>query len=497
MTRAWLDARYEHTSPEGIFLAHQPVYGYGAGCHDVDAEGRLARLFALLRLLDGLEFKTFLDVGGGDGFVAHVVRRMFGAEVVSGDLSLAAGLRASELFDLPAAAFDARQLPFRDGAFDVVLCSEMIEHVEFPIETLYELERVTGGTLVLTSEEFHPDPAEVARRAAERKDLPHAERNAFSPDDLRCVFGAELAWRRQYKRPRSEPSDLRAWLLASAREDGHPDEFVGGIVTLARAAARTRARRRTDDELVDGLLASFVPKRPLVPRPERPLAPLLARLVACPRCHAALATPALCCSACALAFPLVRGVPDFWLRAEPDPREAELDAALTRRGLDARARAAVLALRRRQEMEDKSTQRAFDFAKPADRAGWTIGPQLEPAGPEGEFDFRSTGPDPWLISPLLVRPHGATAIEVELAISNPAFPIDAADAQLFWLTEGDLDFGEDRALLFRPKNDAQPHLYRLDLAAHPRAPREGEACWLKLDPVNGPGAVRVFALRWA
>jgi len=496
LTRAWLDARYENVSPEGIFLAHQPVYGFGAGCHDVDAEGRLARLFALLRLLDGLEFRTFLDVGGGDGFVAHVVRRLFGVEVLSGDLSLSAGLRAGELFDVPSAAFDARQLPFRDGAFDVVLCSEMIEHVEFPVETLYELERVAGGALVLTSEEFHPDPDEIARRAAERKDLPHAERNAFSPDDLRCVLGDALAWRRQYRRPREAPTDLRAWLLASAREDGPAEEFVGGIVTLARGAARSRPRRHGDAELVDGLLASFVPKRPLVARPAGPAAPLVARLAACPRCRAALEFPAVRCAACARSYPVTRGVVDFWLRDEPDPRSEELAARLVARGLDASARAAVLALRRRQEMADRSAQRAFDFARAEDRAGWTLGSELAPAGGEGEFVWRATGPDPWLVSPLLVRPADARALEVELEISNPAFPVDAAEGQLFWLTEGELDFGEERSLFFRPRNDGRPHVYHLELEAHARAPRPGEACWLRLDPVNGPGAVRLLALRW-
>jgi len=496
LTRAWLDARYENVSPEGIFLAHQPVYGFGAGCHDVDAEGRLARLFALLRLLDCLEFSTFLDVGGGDGFLAHVVRRLFGVEVLSGDLSLSAGMRARELFDLPSAAFDARQLPFRDGAFDVVLCSEMIEHVEFPVETLYELERVAGGVLVLTSEEFHPDPDEIARRAAERKDLPHAERNSFSPEDLRCALGDALVWRRQYRRPHQAPADIRAWLLASAREDGPAQEFVGGIVTLARGAARTRARSRSDAELLDGLLASFVPKRPLVPCPASPPAPLLARLAACPRCRGVLEFPALRCAACARTYPLVRGVADFWLRDEPDPRAEELAAQLVARGLDARARAAVLALRRRQEMEDKSAQARFDFAQPADRAGWTLGAELAPAGGEGEFVWRSTGPDPWLVSPMLVRPAASRALEVELEISNPAFPVDAAEGQLFWLTEGELDFGEERSLFFRPRNDGRPHVYRLELDAHPRAPRAGEACWLRLDPVNGPGAVRLLALRW-
>ncbi len=45
------------------------------------------------------------------------------------------------------------RLPFRSGAFDVVLCTQVLEHVEWPRECVRELHRVlrTGGTLFLTA----------------------------------------------------------------------------------------------------------------------------------------------------------------------------------------------------------------------------------------------------------------------------------------------------------------------------------------------------------
>ena len=46
-----------------------------------------------------------------------------------------------------------RKLPFADESFDLIWCSEVIEHLEDPAFALSELRRVTkpGGTLVLTT----------------------------------------------------------------------------------------------------------------------------------------------------------------------------------------------------------------------------------------------------------------------------------------------------------------------------------------------------------
>jgi SAM-dependent methyltransferase len=53
---------------------------------------------------------------------------------------------------------DARRLPVRDAAFDVVLCTEMLEHVPEPQQAIDEMWRVLkpGGTLVLTTRFLFP-----------------------------------------------------------------------------------------------------------------------------------------------------------------------------------------------------------------------------------------------------------------------------------------------------------------------------------------------------
>lgn len=46
------------------------------------------------------------------------------------------------VFDRPAVLADAERLPFRDGAFDFVICAHMLEHVAHPERVIAELTRV-------------------------------------------------------------------------------------------------------------------------------------------------------------------------------------------------------------------------------------------------------------------------------------------------------------------------------------------------------------------
>jgi len=60
------------------------------------------------------------------------------------------------------------RLPFRDGVFDAVVCSEVIEHVEDPAALVGEIHRVlrSGGHLLLTSPFLYPihgDPHDYRR----------------------------------------------------------------------------------------------------------------------------------------------------------------------------------------------------------------------------------------------------------------------------------------------------------------------------------------------
>lgn len=83
-----------------------------------------------------------LDAGSGKGAWEPVLNELGTATAVD----LAAEGR-------PDAAADLKALPFRDGAFDAVFCSQVLEHERRPAALMAELRRVLrdGGALVLTA----------------------------------------------------------------------------------------------------------------------------------------------------------------------------------------------------------------------------------------------------------------------------------------------------------------------------------------------------------
>ena len=105
-----------------------------------------------------LPCESFLDAGCGDGrYLVEVgdrAGRLAGLDISEGILATArealkgAGLEA----DLRQGNLEA--LPFADGEFDLVLCSQVIEHLLAPERGLAELARVLGssGRLLLTTD---------------------------------------------------------------------------------------------------------------------------------------------------------------------------------------------------------------------------------------------------------------------------------------------------------------------------------------------------------
>jgi SAM-dependent methyltransferase len=179
-TRAWLDRRFAETAPDGVYVAHQPIYGFDAGHCEPSLLPRYVRTLEIMRALAQLRFRSCLDAGAAEGYKAELVRRLFGAEVVATDLSETACQRAREIFGLEAQAGDVHDLPFDDDRFDVSLCSETLEHVSDFRSALAELLRVSRVGVVITV------PHESQERVEENRDSgePHAHINSFSLDSL-------------------------------------------------------------------------------------------------------------------------------------------------------------------------------------------------------------------------------------------------------------------------------------------------------------------------
>ena len=202
------------------------------------------------------EGRRVLDAGCGVGYGTAMLARAGAAEAIGVDLS-AQAIAAAEADSTTSASFlagDVRALPFQDGAFDLVVCFEVIEHIERPHEVIAELARVLapGGVLAVSSpnrDVYVPGnphhvheyvPAELRAALAERfeyielrrqhdwvasavlNDEQVADASLRERDDVRIgkVFGREL--------------DSEAYTLAVA--SGEPLPEVAGHVALGNVA---------------------------------------------------------------------------------------------------------------------------------------------------------------------------------------------------------------------------------------------------------------------
>lgn len=167
-TKVWLDERFRKTSGTGIYQAHQPIYGFEEGNSDVDVMSKYVTTFQIMKVLSRIDFKTFIDVGGAEGYKSHVVRSLFGVDVTNSDLSDEACKRAREIFKVRSIPADIHELPFDDGQFDVVLSSMAIEHVTDEKQAVRELLRVARKAVVIT---VPHEPIEAVECNIEKKHM--------------------------------------------------------------------------------------------------------------------------------------------------------------------------------------------------------------------------------------------------------------------------------------------------------------------------------------
>ena len=155
-------------------------------------QGRSALVLSLLGRAQARSMRVVLDLGGGNGTAAAELERR-GFRVTTVDL-LADGLARARRLDPEASLLqaDARALPLADGAADLLLALDLLEHVpETPLLT--ELARVLrpGGRVLLTVPAFpglwsHRDEAAGHLRRYSRKSLRQAlSRAGFEVETLR------------------------------------------------------------------------------------------------------------------------------------------------------------------------------------------------------------------------------------------------------------------------------------------------------------------------
>jgi ubiquinone/menaquinone biosynthesis C-methylase UbiE len=99
----------------------------------------------LLSCLSPLRFKRILDVGCGYGRVTSYLKIIWpDAEVIALDISRKSVLYVKKPIGVDCLRADGLKLPLRDEAFDLVTCTQVIEHVERDLQPMFvaELSRV-------------------------------------------------------------------------------------------------------------------------------------------------------------------------------------------------------------------------------------------------------------------------------------------------------------------------------------------------------------------
>lgn len=488
-TADWLDRRYSRVGADGVYQAHMPIYGLGHPASEAGHAVRYAISFRLLRALDELEFDSLLAVGGGEGFLPHLVREAFGAEVAVADLSIEAALRARDFFDLDGAAVDATRLPFADDSFDVVVCSEVIEHLEYPVEALLELQRVARRAVLMTTLEFETDPAVVARHRFQRCRFPHFEQNLYLPDDIARIMGRETALASQF--PMDLPEDgvtreaLSGWLVANTRLDRVVEGGAGVFAVRELVPSRCAPRLGTDRLLEVLFERGSVPAAPLERRvPAAPSERLLERAV-CPLSREPLTlTGDALVSPSGARYALRDGAPILYDLDAIDPSPDDLATREAARSPEDLAR--LLELRADLVGDAREgVKLEWDLTVADDRRGWMLNPDLTEVEATG-LGVIAADNDPWLVAPAIYLPAKRVAgVRLSMIVHAPDAPVAAGVGQLFWVLDDDDEFTEARAVSFEVANSPEVREYTIDLSEALEGVDDRTLLMLRLDPADG------------
>ncbi len=191
-TRAWLNKRFDLFDQKGVYIPNQPAYGFNATAFRLE---EYARMFAVLKTLNRLSFKSLLDVGSADGYGPALIHNLFGADLFGTDLSDRALVRSYEIFNGVGVASDAHQLPFRDKSMDVCLCSEVLEHVVDPAAVIRELVRVARKYVVLSTPRAGDEAAKERHFKMLDPNEPHAHIHFFTDKDIQILCGSHCIYR--------------------------------------------------------------------------------------------------------------------------------------------------------------------------------------------------------------------------------------------------------------------------------------------------------------
>jgi len=183
-TKDWLEDRYRKVTSEGIYIAHQNIYGFRDPNCDSYHMLKYINTYQIMRLLSHSKFDSLLDAGCAEGYTLAVARELFPVSKLMGcDISQQACLRTKEIFGITAKPSDIQHLPFENEEFDVVLSSETIEHISDFQAAIIELLRVAKHAVIITVPRQSQD---VIDKQISNK-VPHAHLHSFNESSFDFV----------------------------------------------------------------------------------------------------------------------------------------------------------------------------------------------------------------------------------------------------------------------------------------------------------------------
>jgi len=106
----------------------------------------------LTNLTAAKKVDSILDVGCGEGFTLNRLKKQGIGKKLEGIeyLQAAIDLGKKTYPDIKITKGTIYELPYKDNSFDLVLCTEVLEHLEDPQKALKELVRVSNKYLVIS-----------------------------------------------------------------------------------------------------------------------------------------------------------------------------------------------------------------------------------------------------------------------------------------------------------------------------------------------------------
>lgn len=141
----------EYYEKEAVVLVdHQRMIYFADPWNDY---WHLTRLREIMKVVRKTRFGSFLDVGCAEGLYLKLLSSNSETGSSGTGLDLAKNYLLKARVTSPKTSLvqgDAGKLPFRNDSFDLVLCSEVLEHVPNPKEVFRELVRASDRYVLLT-----------------------------------------------------------------------------------------------------------------------------------------------------------------------------------------------------------------------------------------------------------------------------------------------------------------------------------------------------------